>query len=176
MTFIPDQPDRQEEAPYFEDVTKQSGWAGFATTKSISTLISEVTVALGRLGGVLTDIQSGTFLDEKTRKRPGYAISYFYKTYDGKQMVEKIEVEGLPMRNPSANKEKQVRQMVLFLLRDTLEGYWYMQQLSPGFMALMPFMLTENGITFSQKFSQGLSLPAPVDNDTVDGEITEMRK
>lgn len=176
MTFIPDQPEKQEAAPYFEDVTKQSGWVGFSTTKSISTLISEVTVALGRLGGVLTDIQSGTFLDDLNRKRPGYSISYFYRTPDGKQLTGRIEVEGLPMRNVSPNKEKQVRQMVLFMLRDALEGYWYMQRMSPGFMGLIPFMLTEQNITFSQRFMQSLSLPAPKENDFVEGEIAEMEK
>jgi hypothetical protein len=176
MTFIPDQPDKSLQAPYFEDVSSKEGWAGFTTTKGINTLISEVTTALGRLGGIVTGIQSGTFLDEKARKRLGYVVDYFYKTPDGRQMAGKIEVSGLPMRSPTDAKEKKVRQMVLYMLRDTLDGYWYMQQLSPGFMALMPFMLADNGQTFSQKFMHGLTLPAPQDNDIVDGEIFEAKK
>jgi hypothetical protein len=78
------------------------------------------------------------------------------------------------MANPSAAKEMKVRQMVLYMLRDNLNGSFYQQQISPGYMALMPFMLADNGQTFSQKFTQGLlPLPAPADNDAIDGEIIE---
>ena len=175
MNFVPDQPNKAEQAPYLEDVSSKGGWAGFSTTKNIDTLVSEVSVALSRLGGIVTDIQSGTFLDDKTRKRFGYIIQYLYKTPSGLQMSGRIEVSGLPIRFHSPAKERQVKQMVLYMLRDTLDGYWYMQQLSPGFMALMPFMLTDTGITFSQKFSQGLTLPAPSD-DVIDGDITFIGK
>jgi hypothetical protein len=175
MNFIPDQPNKAEQAPYLEDVNSKGGWAGFSTTKSLETLTSEVTTALSRLGGIVSSIQSGQFVDDKARKRFGYVVSYYYQTPSGQQMAGKIEVSGLPIRYYSAAKEKQVKRMVLFMLRDTLDGYWYMQQLSPGFMALMPFMLTETGVTFSQKFTQGLTLPAPVD-DIVDGDVTEVHK
>jgi hypothetical protein len=165
MPFIPDQPQKQQAVPYIEDVTSSGGWVGQSTTKDIKALQAEVSTALGRLGATVIEFQSGTFPDEYNtmRKRPGYLIRYFYETPDGRSIPGKIEVAGLPARKDSPEKEKQSRKMALFMLRDSLEGLWYMQQLSPGLIALLPFMLADSGgdVTFSQKFLSGLTLPAP---------------
>lgn len=162
MTFTPDPIASSETAPYFEDVSKASGWAGFSTTKSIDTLLTEVTAALSRIGAMLTDIQSGVFIDDKNRKRHGYVIRYIYKLPSGQGMEGKIETMGLPMKSPSPAKEKAVRQMVLFLLRDTLKGFFYQQQTSPGYFGLMTWMLAKEGdVTIGQKFVTQLELPVP---------------
>jgi hypothetical protein len=167
MAFIPDQPDKQQPVPYLEDVTSSGGWVGHTTTKSLEVLIAEVSTALGRLGGTVTSIQSGSFQDEHNpgRKRPGYVIRYNYMVQSGQVISGKIDVAGLPARKPGPDKEKQSRKMALYMLRDAFEGMWYMQQLSPGLVALMPFMLAEGDITFSQKFLGSLALPAPAPND-----------
>lgn len=170
MAFIPEPTNKKEPAPFVEDVTSLGGWVGHTTTKSLDALIAEVSTALGRLGGTVVGVQSGMFTDELVpgRERPGYVIRYTYTTPDGRSIPGKIEVAGLPMRKPGQDKEKQSRKMALYMLRESLEGMWYMQQLSPGLVALMPFMLAENDLTFSQKFAHGLALPAPVDEDIVE--------
>ena len=177
MTFIPDQPKQQQAVPYFENATTVGGWVGHTTTKSLDALIAEVSTALGRLGGTVTGIQSGNFQDDlnKARKRPGYIVRYNYATPDGRQIAGKIEICGLPLFKHTSQKEIQSRKMALFMLRNSLEGMWYMQQLSPGLVALMPFMLAEGDVTFSEKFSYSLSLPAPVEDEVVDGEAKEVR-
>lgn len=178
MPFIPDQSDKQQPVPYIEDVTASGGWVGHTTTKSLDTLRAEVSTALGRLGGTVVDFQSGTFPDDYSpqRKRPGYLIRYFYSTPDGRSIAGKIEVAGLPARKPSPEKEKQARKMALYMLRDSLEGLWYLQQLSPGLVALMPFMLADGDTTFSQKFLGSMALPMPANlDDVVTGEATDIR-
>jgi hypothetical protein len=177
MTFIPDQPTQQQAVPYFEDVTSAGGWVGHTTQKSIDKLITEISTALVRLGGSVTNVQSGNFQDDinPRRKRPGYIIRYNYATPDGRIIAGKIDVCGLPLRSPTPQKEIQSRKMALYMLRDSLEGLWYMQQLSPGLVALMPFMLAEGDVTFSQKFILGLTLPAPVEDEYVDGEVDEVK-
>lgn len=178
MTFIPDQPNEQQPVPYFEDVNGAGGWVGHTTSKSIESLCAEISTALGRLGGSVIGVQSGSFQDEHApnRKRPGYVIRYTYATPDGRSLAGKIEVAGLPLRKHTPEKEKQSRKMALYMLRDALEGLWYMQQLSPGLVALMPFMLAENDQTFSQKFQSGLlALPMPRRmDDVVDGQAKEV--
>jgi hypothetical protein len=179
MPFIPDQPDRQQPVPYLEDVSGAGGWVGHTTSKSIDVLTAEISTALGRLGGNITGVQSGSFQDDgnPVRKRPGYVLRYTYATPDGRALAGKIEIAGLPIRKYSPEKEKQSRKMALFMLRDSLEGLWYMQQLSPGLVALMPFMLAEGDITFSQKFQGGLlSLPMPANLETIDGQVNEVER
>jgi hypothetical protein len=175
MGFIPDQPDKQQPVPYIEDVSGSGGWVGHTTTKSLEALMAEASTALGRLGGTVTSIQSGSFQDEHvpSRKLPGYVIRYNYMTQGGKVIPGKIDVAGLPAHKPSPEKEKQSRKMALYMLRDALEGLWYMQQLSPGLVTLMPFMLAEGDITFSQKFLGSLALPMPAD-EIMDGHAVEV--
>lgn len=168
MNFIPDKPPETEPAPYLEDVRESDGWEGHTTKKSIDSLLSEVTQALTRLGALMTGMISGTFQDEKARKRPGYVISYIYKTPDGRQMDGRIEVSGLPLRSNTPAKELQSRRMALYMLRESLNGSRYLQMLSPGYMALMPFMLADTGQTFSQKFQNTLLLAQPED-DSMEG-------
>jgi len=62
MDFIPDQPKTVQDVPFYEDVTAVGGWQGHSTSKSISSLKSEITASIGRLGGLVTGFQRGTFL------------------------------------------------------------------------------------------------------------------
>lgn len=53
--FIPDQPKKAADVPYFDDVSSDAGWQGQATTKSIETLKSEIVQAVCRLGGLVIE-------------------------------------------------------------------------------------------------------------------------
>jgi hypothetical protein len=61
MNFIPEQPRESNQVPFFDDVTKEAGWQGQSTTKSIKTLQDEIIKALSRLGGWVINFQSGSF-------------------------------------------------------------------------------------------------------------------
>ncbi len=79
----------------------------------------------------------------------------------------KMEIAALPVEKPeymgygsrAKNTYKKQRdeslKMALYMLRDSLKGMWYLQQLSPGFAALMPFMIVgDSGETISQLWSK----------------------
>lgn len=179
MPFVPDQPKRQAEVPYFEDATQAGGWAGHATGKNIDKLQAEISVAIQRLGGVVTTIQSGSFEDENNpkRRRSGYIFYYNIAAPTGDIFQGKIEIAALPLRSPSPDKEHKTRCMALYMLRDALNGQWFLQQLSPGYASLLPFMLVDGNNTISQLWTQKHmfpELPAPrsqEDADIIEGDF-----
>ncbi len=69
--------------------------------------------------------------------------------------------------------------MALYMLRNALDGNWFLQQLSPGFAPLLPWMLEEkSGKTITQLWSESVSignlLPVPGD-EFVEGEFSEVK-
>jgi hypothetical protein len=67
--------------------------------------------------------------------------------------------------------------MALYMLRDVFNGLWFLQQLSPGYAALMPFMIAdEHGHTVSQLWAESAvmkRLLPPPGADFTDGEVIE---
>jgi hypothetical protein len=177
MNFIPEQSEvSKQEVPFFDDVVAEEGWQGHTTSKSIATLKTEVIVALNRLGGTVMVFQRGIFVIGQ-HKREGFQVHY---QVDRNGVINRgrLDVAALPVRedyrlNRSLNKRKEKSlKMALYMLRSALEGTWFLQQLSPGYAPLMPWMLTEQGKTVTQLWSEHVFtqnlLPT---GDFVEGEI-----
>lgn len=179
--FIPNQPNEAPKVPFFDDVTSEDGWQGHATSKSIETLKTEVTKAISRLGGVVSGFQRGVFnIDGK--KREGFQIHYALSAPGGKYVPGRLDVASLPVRynwrsrrSEDERKEQSLR-MALYMLRNAIDGLWFLQQLSPGYAPLMPWMLTPEGKTVSQMWADSSvmnNLLPPGDSEFVEAEVVE---
>lgn len=179
MTFIPETPKQERDVPYFDDVSSEDGWRGHTTSKSLDQLKSEISVAISRLGGVVTGFIRGRFKGDK-HERDGFQIHYMMETPGG-VVRGRLDIAALPVRisdrtrNPQAKRDQSLR-MALFMTRTSLEGAWFLQQLSPGYAALMPWMLEEkSGRTISELWSDtrlGHLLPEP-EGDFLEGDYRE---
>ena len=184
MNFIPEAPkDARQDVPFFDDVTSAGGWQGHSTSKSIDKLKSEITEAVNRLGGVVSGFQRGTFVIGDKR-REGFRIFYHIERPDGSLVRGRIDVAALPVkesyrlqRSLEARKQKSLK-MALYMLRTALEGTWFLQQLSPGYAPLMPWMLMDGDRTVTQLWSEsaamGHLLPPGGDSEFVEGEFREV--
>ena len=183
MDFIPDQPKQIQEVPFYEDVTAAGGWQGHSTSKSISSLKSEITASIGRLGGLVTGFQRGTFMIGE-QAREGFQIHYVIEQPDGGMMRGRLDVAALPVRKSErlrrsyeTRKDKSLR-MALYMLRNALDGTWFLQQLSPGYAPLMPWMLEANsGKSLTQLWSESAAmrqLLPPSEGDFIDGDFEEI--
>ena len=72
--------------------------------------------------------------------------------------------------------------MALYMLREALDGTWFLRQLSPGYAPLMPWMLErDSGKTFTELWSDsvlgGHLLPEPSEGvrevKFVEGKLVE---
>ncbi len=173
--FVPEQ-HKAQAVPYFEDVERSEGWQGFSTTKSLKTLQAEIGDAIGRLGGIASSFQRGTFLID-TQTREGFRVHYSLTNPNGHLIAGRIDVAALPVRSRrnDQHKEKALK-MALYMLRNALDGAWFMQQLSPGYAALMPWMLADGQKTVSQLWSESpimSNLLPPGESDfVIEGEVT----
>ena len=180
MNFIPDQQKIEPQAvPYFDDVTAEDGWQGHATNKSVDRLKLEVIAALERLGGTVRTFQRGTFI-VGDKKREGFQIHYLIELPDGEMRPGRLDVAALPVREEyrlqkslAARREKSLK-MALYMLREALNGTWFLSKLSPGYAPLMPWMLADGDKTVTQLWSEsvfvGNLLPSGKE-DFVDAEI-----
>lgn len=170
MNFIPDTPPKAAEVPYFENARESDGWQGQTTGKSIDRLKTEIISAVGLLGGMVTGFQRGKF-----ERRLGFRVHYVIERPDGIIVPGRIDVAALPLRYYSEKKQEQSLRMALFMLRDALKGTWFLQQLSPGYSALMPFMLTDSDKTISQLWADSpvmQPLLPPGSDEFIEGEIS----
>jgi len=194
MEFIPETDDREIQVPYYDEVIGHSdeGWSGHTSKKTISGFKSEISAALGRLGATVTGFQRGKIKDENTGlSREAIRIHYAVANEHGDMWPGQIDIAALPVNRKRCKSEESYRnkidkslRMAMFMTLTALQGSWNMRVLSPGFSPLMPWMLTEDGDTFSQRWEQSLSvegiskmLPEPTINgspDVVDGDFTEV--
>lgn len=185
MDFIPEQAEQQaKDVPYFDDVTAQDGWQGHTTNKGIDTLKSEIMVSISRLGGLVTGFQRGAFVIGD-KKRDGFQIHYAIEMPDGAMLQGRLDVAALPVRDRhrqrrslDTRREKSLK-MALYMLRNALDGTWFLQQLSPGYAPLMPWMLERaSGKTISQLWSERAfnNLLPPGDGEFVEGEFEREEK
>lgn len=170
FTFSPEE-NKAVKAPYYEDAKEKDGWKGQATTKNVGKLQDEISQAINRLGGIVSGFQRGTFQIEQ-QSREGFQIHYHLKAPNGQLVPGRFDIAALPTRDKwnTTKKDKSLR-MALYMVREGLEGMWLMQQLSPGYAALMPFMLADENKTVSQLWSE-----IPVMNNLLppgDAEFTE---
>jgi len=182
MNFIPEQASESQTVPYFDDTTREAGWQGQATTKSIKTLQAEILEAIGRLGGLVISFQRGSFQGE-SGNRDGFRIHYVVQAADGRQVPGRIDIAALPvktdysLRRSEDKRKDQSLKMALYMLRMGLDGTWFLQQLSPGYSALVPFMLGPGEKTLSQLWSESSimnNLLPPGDGDFIDGQVSEI--
>lgn len=181
--FIPEQPKTSKQVPYFDDVLSEDGWVGQTTGKTTESLKSIITQAISRLGGFVTGFQKGTFNMGSGIARDGYRITYTIESSNGRMQPGVIEIAALPVRagrssSFEARKEKSLK-MALYMIGQTLNGLWYLEQLSPGYAPLMPFMIEpKSGKTITQLWSENSTmnnlLPSG-DGDFVDGETREIK-
>ena len=184
MDFIPEKTTREvEEVPFFDDVTSEGGWRGQATGKSLDTLKSEIMVAISRLGGMVTGWQRGRF-QIGDHARDGFQVHYVVEQIDERLRHGRLDVAALPIKDDARLKRSYERRrdrslrMALFMLREALDGTWFLQQLSPGYAPLLPWMLDgDSGKTFTQLWSESVfgvnMLPAPRE-DVVEAEFQEI--
>jgi hypothetical protein len=175
FTFQPEE-NKAVIVPFYEDAKERDGWQGQATTKSIKKLQDEIAQAINRLGGIVSGFQRGTFQIEN-QKREGFQIHYHLKAPNGQLVPGRLDVAALPVRDrwSETKKDKSLR-MALYMVREGLAGMWLMQQLSPGYAALMPFMLTDDHKTVSQLWSETpimSHLLPPGEGEFIDAEIKE---
>lgn len=169
MNFVPDQTETKK-VPYFEDAKREDGWQGHTTTKTIERLKKEIEKALMLLGGVVVGFQQGTYTVDG-QQRQGFQVHYAVAG-----MPARLDIAALPVRDSwNAKKKEQSVKMALYMLALGLNGAWLMQQLVPGYAPLIPMMLTENGKTVSQLWSEGSAMkklmpPSDVDFDVIDAE------
>lgn len=183
--FVPEQPQMEaQDVPFFDDVTSEGGWQGHATGKSLDALKSEVMVSISRLGGLVTAFQRGAF-QIGAISREGFQVHYVIEQPDGGLLRGRLDIAALPVRNSGklqrsleARKAKSLK-MALYMLRDALDGTWFLQQLSPGFAPLLPWMLeAKSGKTLTQLWSESVSMTGrflpPPGSEFVEGEFKEV--
>ena len=179
--FIPENSKQnQVDVPYYDDVTSDAGWQGQSTGKSVETLKSEIIAAIGRLGGLVVGFRQGTFPGE--RDREGFQIHYTMETSDGGMLPGRIDIAALPIRRSHRTERsyetRRVKslKMALYMLRVALDGTWFLEQLSPGYSALMPWMLANKDETYSEIWTKNSSignlLMAP-EEDFVEGIVEQ---
>jgi hypothetical protein len=182
MEFIPDSTSQQRvQVPFFEDARAEDGWEGQTTRKTVRELERELATTLTRLGGGITGIKWGRFNDGET-VREGCHLNFVLQRDNGAMDAARMPLAALPCRGPNrASKTRGVsnaeasRRMMLFMLNRAFSGLWFVQQMSPGYVPLMPFLLVgDTGKTITQLYSeQGMFsalLPSP-DAQFIEGEI-----
>ena len=178
MDFIPEQPKSSNDVPFYEDATSIDGWQGQSTEKTLERLKSDLVTSISRLGATVSAFQKGSF-QAGNKKREGFQIHYTIESPDGKLTPGRIDIAALPVRNDSRtvktyqNRCEKSLKMALFMLKISIDGAWFMQQLSPGFSGLMPFMLMDGKRTVSQVWMDSRmmsNLLPPADADFVDGD------
>ena len=179
FNFTPES-DKPKIVPFYEDAKEKGGWKGQATTKSVDRLQSEISEAINRLGGIVSGFQKGTFKEANNAPRDGFQVHYAVKSPTGHFVPGSLPIAALPVRDKwnDSKKDKSLR-MALYMLREALEGMWLLQQLSPGFAALMPWMIGKDGKTVTQLWAENSVmsnlLPSP-DTDFVEAEIVGENK
>ena len=118
------------------------------------------------------------------KERQGFQIRYTIETNE-KLIPGRMDIAALPnkprnrnYRQPRISYEERSLRMSLYMFRNAIDGLWFLQQLSPGYAALMPFMLGDENRTISQIWNESSNLKAimpPADSEFIDGEVREVK-
>jgi hypothetical protein len=164
FNFVSEKQEKKvDEVPFFEDADAANGWAGQSTGKSIETLKAEIIAHIGKLGGLVTGFEKGSFSG-----RAGYRIHYAIETEKGQHVPGYIDVASLPLKpvktryhyrnrvDPEATRMDKSMRMALYNVAMCLGSLWKLQRLSPGFAPLMPFMIMDRsgGRNLTQLWSE----------------------
>jgi hypothetical protein len=145
--------------------------------------MGEVKESLSKLGGIVTSFQPGKF-QSKEYERVGYRIHYVIETPSGEGAKGRLDIAALPVKKyPYHTKEKREGnslRMALYMLRIALDGPRFLQKLSPGYSALVPFMLGPGGKTISELWAQSTImsnlLPPNMDAEFVEGDYKTVKQ
>lgn len=174
MNFIPEEK-KAVSVPYFEDAKEGDGWQGHGTHKTEDTLQAEIIKAMARLGGIVSGFQRGVF-QVGNQTRDGFQLHYSLKSPNGQHVPGRLDIAALPVKDKYSTfkKDKSFR-MALYMLRESLDGMWLMQQLSPGYAALMPWMLaSSDGKTISELWAESSvmnNLLPPGSSEFIEAEV-----
>ena len=167
MKFVPKTGEFSQEVPYFDEVKGDAGWKGHGTSKSMVALKAEVTQSVARLGGQVTGFVRGAYEMENGISRDGFQIHYAIEDSQANLHSGRIDVAALPVREPKRRsgyrdtmerRREQTLKMCLFMIRDALDGQWFLQMLSPGYAALMPWMLASGDKTVTELWSESATM------------------
>jgi len=173
MNFIPDQDQAEIQIPYYEDAHSDDGWQGHATNESAESLRAQISAEIGRLGGTVTRWMKGIFhINEQERQ--GIQIAYQVVGLNGEVFQGRIDVAGLPFKLPYGgkkghggyknaveSKKKKSLTMALYNVREALKAMRILRALSPGYAALIPWLLVgDSEKTIGEAFISGSGLPA----------------
>jgi len=171
------------DVPYYDDVSSEGGWVGHtAKSRTKKTIMSSITQGMTKLGATIIDFQEGTFGEGTIKPREGFIIRFTINGAPGQTKIAALPVK--PLKAHTTQKAKQGHKtkrkksiiMALYMFDLQIQGMWYAQKLSPGYLPLVPFMLDENsGMTFSELYASNmpLSLPDPGEKP-IDGEFEEV--
>ncbi len=189
MKFIPDDPGTQADVPFIEDARAEDGWKGQETSQSVEQLRAKISAEIGRLGGTVTSFMRGEF-EVAEQRRVGAEIRYQVVNPSGQAFEGRIDVAALPFRDPYngnrqhakykqtlANRKEATLRMALFNVHDALQSTRILQDLSPGYAALVPWLIAgPSEETLGQMWFGGQpALPAPdSEGDIVDAELREV--
>lgn len=189
MDFIPDETGKDIEVPFLDDARADDGWQGHSSRESIQALRAQISGEIGRMGGSVTRFQRGKYVVDGF-ERPGVEIEYQVASPSGQAFIGQINVAGLPWQEPYGGKKRHAayensvetrreksRVMALYNVREALRAMRILQILSPGYAALIPWLIAgDSGKTLGEMWGIGSrSLPAPSDDgDAVEAEFREV--
>lgn len=190
MKFIPEETNEASEPIiFFEDARAEDGWAGQSTDKSYDRLKGEIMNEINRLKGTVTRWMRGMY-EIHGHERPGIQIHYEVAGPNG-IFQGRFDVAPLPRHPPfggkknhrsyestMTNRQEESLRMALFNVSLALRSMRILQELSPGFAALMPWLLADGDQTISEIWSGGLgakALPSPEDGEVIDVPFREVK-
>jgi len=190
MKFIPEETDEASEPIiFFEDARSEDGWAGQSTDKSYDRLKGEIMNEINRLKGTMTRWIRGVY-QIAGHERPGIQIHYEVAGPNG-TFQGRFDVAPLPRHQPFGGSkshrsyestmtswQEESLRMALYNVSLALRSMRILQELSPGFAALMPWVLAADDQTISEIWSAGLGvkgLPSPDDGDVIDVPFREVK-
>lgn len=180
--FIHDAPQRaSERLIYYEDALAKDGWKGQATSKSLNALKSDLSVVIDRMGGIIGSFQAGSWGTGKD-KRVGYRIHFSISEEDFGSLPGQLDIAALPVRPQNSRHRKSLEQrqeeslrMALFMVVQAFEGMWFLRQLAPGFVPMLPWLLTNSGHTINELYlvrgHTATLLPSGME-DFIEGEVS----
>lgn len=138
--FKPDAPANTRLAvPYIEEANKNTA-PNYSSSKTVAQAQADVVEWLEALGGTLLSFQAGTYtIDKKTRL--GFVIRFALNVapFDGAEGL--YRVAGLPMRTPTATKERQVKVQALLNVAEQFKAAYMARLFSPDAHPLIPYLL-----------------------------------
>jgi hypothetical protein len=174
MKFTPREKQPSIAIPMLDDLRAEDGWQGMRSNQSLDELRTKVQTEIGRLSGKITSFIEGDY-EIEGQTRPGYTIRFIVAGPDGSAWEGRIDMAGPPFEMPFSGdrthsgflsafekRREQSLRMCLFNANAALVANRNLEKLSPGFAALMPWMLGKGDLTIGQIWRGGAAaLPAP---------------